>query len=57
MAGAKAGVAAKIEELEPRAVFTHCYGHALSLGVSDTIKHSMAMKDCLDTCFEVVKLT
>ena len=26
MARAKAGVAAKIEELEPRAVFVHCYG-------------------------------
>ena len=56
MAGAKAGVAAKIQELEPSAVFTHCYGHALNLGVSDTIKHSMAMKDCLDTCFEIIKL-
>lgn len=56
MAGAKAGVAAKIEEMEPRALFTHCYGHALNLGVSDTIKQSLAMKDCLDTCFELVKL-
>lgn len=26
--GAKAGVAAKIEEIEPRAVFTHCF-HSL----------------------------
>lgn len=49
MAGAKAGVAVKIEELEPRAVFTHCFGHTFNLGVSDTIKHSAAMKDCLDT--------
>ena len=56
MAGAKAGVAAKIDELEPRAMFTHCYGHTLNLGVSDAIKHSTAMKDCLDTCFEVTKL-
>jgi len=56
MTGAKAGVAVKIEEVEPRAVFTHCYGHALNLGVSDTIKQSPAMKDCLDTCFELVKL-
>jgi len=30
MTGAKAGVAVKIEEVEPRAVFTHCYGHALN---------------------------
>ncbi len=56
MAGAKGGVAAKIAGIEPRAVFTHCFGHALNLGVSDTIKQSPAMKDCLDTCFELVKL-
>ena len=56
MAGVKAGVAAKIEQMEPRAVFTHCYGHALNLAVSDTVKRSLAMKDCLDTCFELVKL-
>ena len=37
-------------------MFSHCYGLALNLGVSDTIKHPPAMKDCLDTCFEVVKL-
>ena len=37
MAGAKAGIAAKIEELESWAVFTHCYGHAFNHGVSDTI--------------------
>ena len=36
MAGARAGVAVKIQELEPRAVFTHCYGHALNLAVNDT---------------------
>ncbi len=49
MAGSKAGVAVQIQELEPRAVFTHCYGHALNLAVSDTIKQSPVMKDCLDT--------
>ena len=31
MTGAKAGVAAKINQMEPRALFTHCYGHALNL--------------------------
>lgn len=56
MAGARGGVAAKIQQIEPRAVFTHCYGHALNLGVSDTIKQSIIMKDCLDTCYELVKL-
>ena len=37
-------------------MFTHCYGHALNLSINDTIKQSPAMKDCLDTCFELVKL-
>ena len=56
MAGTRGGVAAKMQEIESRAVFTHCYGHALNLSVSDTIKQSHIMKDCLDTCYEVVKL-
>ena len=56
MAGAKGGVAAKIREIEPRAVLTHCYGHAHSLSVSDTVKQSSVMRDCLDTCYELVKL-
>ena len=56
MAGAKVGVAVKIQEKEPRAVFTHCFGHALNLSVSDTIKQSGIMKDCLDTSYELIKL-
>ena len=56
MAGAKSGVAPRIAEKEPRAVFTHCFGHSLNLGVSDTVKQSPLIKDCLDTCFELVKL-
>ena len=31
MAGTKSGVAAQISAKEHRAVFTHCYGHALNL--------------------------
>ena len=56
MAGAKGGVATKIQQIEPKAVFTHCFGHALNLSVNDTIKRSSALKGCLDTCFELVKL-
>ena len=56
MAGARAGVAVKIQELEPRAVFTHCCGHALNLAVSNIITNVPRMKDCLDTCYEIVKL-
>ena len=37
MAGIKSGVAARLSREEPRAVYTHCYGHALSLACSDAI--------------------
>ena len=56
MSGKKNGVAKRISELEPRAIFTHCYGHALNLAASDTIKQSKIMKDALDTTHEVIKL-
>ena len=56
MTGTKAGVTRKNAELEPRAVFTDCYGHALNLGVSDTLRQSPVMKDCLNSCYELVKL-
>ena len=56
MAGAKAGVAARIAQKEPRAVYTHCFGHALNLAVSDTVRRCQLIQGCLDTSFEVVKL-
>ncbi len=56
MAGAKSGVAVQIQEKAPKAVFTHCYGHALNLSVNDTIRQSTVMRDCLDTFFELIKL-
>lgn len=40
----------------PRAVFTHCYGHSLNLACDDTIKGCKAIKDALDTTFEITKL-
>ena len=56
MSGAKKGVAANIASKEPRAVYTHCYGHALNLAVGDTVKRSKVMRDSLDTVFEMSKL-
>ena len=56
MAGAHSSVAAKIQQLEPKAVFIHCYGHALNLSVNDTVKKCNIMRDCLDTCYELIKL-
>ena len=49
MSGSKSGVAKRISELEPRAIFTHCYGHSLNLAACDTIKKMKVMRDALET--------
>ena len=36
MAGARGGVAAKIQTLEPEALFTHCFGHALKVSMTQS---------------------
>ena len=56
MSGARTGVAKRIADEEPRAVYTHCYGHSLNLAASDTIKKSKVMKNALDTTHEITKL-
>ncbi|KAL5514956.1 hypothetical protein EMCRGX_G000052 [Ephydatia muelleri] len=38
MSGCKAGVAKLILDEEPRAIYTHCFGHSLNLACNDTIK-------------------
>ena len=38
------------------AVFTHCYGHALNLAVSDTVKSSKIIKSSLETVHKISKL-
>ena len=57
MSRMRGGVAVKIQKSEPRAVFTHCYGHALNLSVVGTINWSILLKDCLDTCYELIKFS
>ena len=49
-------VAKRISELEPRAIFTHCYGHALNLVACDTLKKSKLMKNALELTHEITKL-
>lgn len=56
MSGTRNGVAKRIADLESRAVYTHCYGHALNLAASDTLKQCKLMKDALDTSYEITKL-
>ena len=56
MTGCKFGVATRMNADEPRAIFTHCYGHSLNLVCCDTIKQSKLMQDALDTTHEITKL-
>ena len=57
MCGSKRGVATIIQQEEPRAVYTHCYGHALNLAAcGDAVKKCELMKNTLDTSYELIKL-
>ena len=56
MAGSRSGVAKQLRNEEPRAFFTHCYGHALNLACGDAIKHCKILRDALDTTHEITRL-
>ena len=56
MSGKKKGVAKIISTKESRAIYTHCYGHALNLAVGDTVKQCQLMKSALDVIAEISKL-
>ena len=42
--GAKSGVPTQLLKHEPRAVYLHCYGHALNLAVGDTVKRCKLLR-------------
>lgn len=56
MTGAKKGVAKVLCDEEPRAIFTHCHGHALNLAVGDCVKQCQVMKNAFEVVAEVSKL-
>ena len=56
MSGKQSGVATKMLKEEPKAIYTHCYGHSLSLACGDAIKKCKVMRDSLDTTHEITKL-
>ena len=56
MSGIRSGVATQILKEERRALFTHCYGHALDLAVCDTVHRVKILHDTLDTTSEILKL-
>lgn len=56
MTGVRNGVAKRIQDEQPNAFFTHCYGHSLNLAVSDTVRQCNTMKSALETTHEITKL-
>ena len=49
------GVSSQISA-ESRAIFVHCFGHALNLAVRDCVKSNNVLRNTLDTTFEISKL-
>ena len=56
MQGCRKGVAVQILQEEPRALYTHCYGHSLNLACQDVIRSIKPLKNALDVVFELSKL-
>jgi hypothetical protein len=56
MSGSRSGVSTQIAGIEPRALYTNCYGHALNFATQDAIKGVKLMADTLETIYETTKL-
>ena len=56
MKGHVSGISTQLLQEEPRAIYTHCYGHSLNLACQDTIRSVKVVKDALDSTFELSKL-
>ena len=49
-------VATNIKSDEPRAVFTHFYGHCINIAASGSMNTSRIMKDALEITHEITRL-
>ena len=47
MSGIKNGVQAKLKEIQPKAVYTHCTGHALNLAIVSSCSVA-SVRNCID---------
>ena len=56
MACTKSGVATQLKLLNGKCFFTHCYGHAFSLGVADVIRNLKDLREVFSTAYEIYKL-
>ena len=50
MAVCRSGVATTLQQQEPRALYTHCYGHTLNLAVQDSVKKQCYSSRCFGHC-------
>lgn len=53
--GCKSGNANRISDLEPKALYSHYYGHVLNLAVQETPKVISIMKNALNIVHEITK--
>ena len=56
MSGPRSGVAKRLKDDKPRALYLHCHGYALNLATGDDIKTYKVVKDALEVTMEVSKL-
>ena len=56
MSGLRNGVVKQIMDKEARALYTHCYGHTLSLASMDGVKGGQLMKKALEGTHKITKL-
>ena len=55
MFGKNTSVSVQIAAEQPKALWTHCQGHSLNLGIK-TMKNSKQMKDVMGTLTEIISL-
>lgn len=53
MKGKFRGVQARIRELEPRALYVHCFNHSLNLALQDSVRGIPVMRDALQIVHDV----
>ena len=56
LSGCRSGVAKRIMDVEPKAIYTHCYGHYLDIAISDTVKQCDCINNALSITHEITKL-
>ena len=56
MSGEISGVVKRVQDLESKAIYIHCYGHLVNLASGDTIKNSHFLKTALENANEIIKL-